>query len=97
MLQYKNVIYQITSDRQSYALRKSKVIVSETKDGKVRIFYKGNELDYHVHHLQEKQGEVIEAKRLEAEWETLMRKPEKKKYIPQLSRPWKRAEHGPRI
>ncbi len=97
MLQYKNVIYQIISDRQSYALRGLKVIVSETKDGEIRIFYRGSELDYHIYHLQEKQGEIIEAKRLEAEWDTLMRKPEKKKYVPKSSHPWKHTERSPRV
>jgi len=39
-LQYKNTIYQIISDRQSYALRGAKVIVSEDKDGEIRLLSK---------------------------------------------------------
>ena len=95
-LQYKNVIYQIVSDRQSYALRGTKVIVSENKEGEIRISYKGNELEYCVHHFQEKQGKVIEAKRLDAEWESLM-KPEKKKYRPKPNHPWKRSGRRSKI
>lgn len=88
MLQYKNVIYQVISDKQSTALRGMKVIVSESKNGEVRIFHKDNELYYLIYHLQEKQGEVIEAKRLESEWQTLI-KSEKKKIIPKSSHPWR--------
>lgn len=90
-LQHHNVIYQIVSDRQSYVLRSAKVIISENREGEIRIFYKNGELDYCIHHLQEKQGKVIEAKLLEAEWESVVKEPEKKKYIPNRNHPWKRS------
>ena len=96
-LQYKNVIYQIVTNRQSYALRGAKVTVSENKECEIRISYKGNELEYYVHHLQEKQGESIEAKRLDAEWESLIEEPQKKKYIPKPNHPWKRTARRRRI
>ncbi len=96
-LQYDNVIYQIVSDRQSYALRGMKVIVSENKKGEIRIFNKGIELEYYVHHLQEKQSKIIEAKRLDAEWESLIKEPKKKKHVPKPNHPWKRTARKRRV
>jgi transposase len=95
-LQYKNVIYQIITDRQTYALRGVKVSVSQNQEGEVRIFYKNIELDYCIYEKQEKQGEVIEAKRLEGEWERLMEGPKKQKYVPSRNHPWKRSARKPR-
>ncbi len=89
-IQHKNVIYQIVSDRQSYALRAAKVIVCEDREGEIRILYKSKELEYCIYKIQERQGEVIEAKRLDAEWASLTKEPEKKKYAPSRKHPWKR-------
>ena len=96
-IQYNNIIYQIVSDRQSYALRGAKVIVSDNKQGEIRIFYKGTELEYYVHHLQEKQGKAIESKQLNPEWENLIAEPKKQKYVPRRSHPWKRTARKRRV
>ena len=93
-----NVIYQIVTNRQSYAVRGMKVIVSENKKGEIRILYKGNELEYYVHHLQEKQGKTIAAKQLNAEWESLLKEPtKKKKYVPKSNHLWKRTASKRRV
>ena len=94
-LQYKNTIYQIISDRQSYALRGAKVMVGEDREGKIRLLYKGNELDYCIYHLQEKQADVIEAKLLEAEWKGIVKEPAK--YVPSRNHPWKRSARRLRV
>lgn len=95
-LQYKNTIYQIISDRQSYALRGAKVTMSEDIEGGVRIFYKATELDYHIYHHQNRQGEEIEGKRLNAEWDAQV-EPSKRKYRPGPRHPWKQRSCGPRV
>lgn len=89
-LQYKNVIYQIISDRQSYALRKAKVVVTENEREEIRIFYKNCELEYSIHHLQHKQGDIVDAKQINPEWERFLNKAERKKYAPPRSHPWKK-------
>ncbi len=38
-LQYKNTIYQIKTEREAYALRKTKVVIYEKADGSVEIYY----------------------------------------------------------
>lgn len=92
-LQYKNVIYQITPDRQSYALIGNKVLICEDQEGAVTILHKNKEMDYSTHHTQERQGEVIEAKRLDAEWSRLSQRSKKKK--PSWNHPWKRGARRP--
>ena len=90
-IQYKNVIYQIISDRQSYALRGAKVIVAENEKEEVRIFYKNSELEYSIYHLQEKQGEIVDAKQINPEWEKFLQKADRQKYMPARNHPWRRS------
>jgi len=74
-LQYKNTLYQIVSDRQSYTLRHTQVTVSENDVGNVRIFYKDKELKYSTHDFQEKQGIIVDSKHLNQEFESIIKKP----------------------
>src|SRR5580658_8699084 len=76
--QYQNTIYQIKTDRESYALRKTKVFVHEYRDGSVKVFYKGKPLDFTVYERQEKQGEIVDAKQLN-EFIDRMQKSQKEK------------------
>jgi len=43
-LQYKNVIYQIITERPSYAMRKARVTILESKNGSIMIEYQGKPL-----------------------------------------------------
>lgn len=90
-LQYKNVIYQIISDRQSYALRGAKVIVTENEKEEVRIFYKNSELEYSIYHLQEKQGEIVDAKQINPEWDRFLQRADRQKYVPARNHPWRKS------
>ena len=45
-IQFKNVVYQIQTNRPTYAFRKAKVTVCLSEDGYVAILYKGKELAY---------------------------------------------------
>lgn len=89
-LQYKNVIYQIQTDRESYALRKARVRVCEDKEGKVRILYKGQELKFTIFHQQQKQGPVVGSKLIDATLEERQEEQPSKRYIPPRRHPWKR-------
>ena len=87
ILQYKNTLYEIVSDRQSYTLRHAKVTVSENDSGSVRIFYKGKELKYTIHDSQEKQGIIVDSKHLNQKVESLIKKT---KNIPSKYHPWRK-------
>ena len=85
ILQYKNVLYQIKTDRPTYALRKKRVLVLEKKSGEIIIEYKGKKLDYSIYHEQPYQGEVIPSKLLN----DTLDKIKHKKYKPPRNHPWK--------
>jgi transposase len=78
-LQFKNVVYQIQTDRPAYALHHAQVTVCQDDRGKVAILYKGEELCYAIFQKQERQAEVVTAKQVEHP-----RKP----YKPGPDHPW---------
>lgn len=84
-LQYKNVIYQIISDRQSYALRKARVIVLESKEGKVSIEYQGKELRAVPYHQMQHRAEIVSSKEV-----STITFEQKKRHRPGHTHPWKR-------
>ena len=64
-VQFKNVVYQIQTDRPTYALLKAPVTVCEEADGSIRILYKASSLSYTVFHKQIRQAEVVTAKQID--------------------------------
>lgn len=88
ILQYKNVIYQIITEREVYAMRKAKVEVMESMDGKVTIEYKGKHLKAVPYHEVQARAEIVSAKELSDVFR------EKKRYRPNRSHPWKRGPRG---
>lgn len=94
-LTFKNTIYQIQTDRQSYALRKARVCVREKEDGKIEILYKDKPLKFSTYHCQQKQGEVVDSKRLNEVMDNIQLNAGKAKYKPSKRHPWKRSPKGP--
>ena len=62
---YDKVIYQIKTERPSYALRKAAVTVLDRVNGEIKVEYKGKELAYTIYDEQERQGEIVDSKRLQ--------------------------------
>ena len=94
--QYKNTIYQIQTERETYALRKAKVEVRERKDGSIAILYKGKQMAFTTYDFQEKQGEIVDSKRLNEVIDNLQQKQKispENRYKPKqkISHPWKRG------
>jgi transposase len=79
-LQFKNVVYQIQTDRPAYALHKAQVTVCQDDQGNVSILYMGNELSYTIFQKQEHQAEVVSSKQV-------ARKP----WHPAKDHPWRRS------
>jgi transposase len=63
-VQFKNVVYQIQTDRPTYALHKAPVTVCENADGSIRILYKAKPLPYTIFQKQKRQAEVVTAKQI---------------------------------
>jgi transposase len=94
-LSFKNVIYQIHSEKSSYVLRKARVCIREKESGEIEILYRGKSLKFSTYHYQEKQGEVADSKRLNEVVNNLQFKQKKAKYKPSNRHPWKRCAKGP--
>jgi transposase len=64
-LQYRHTVYQIKTDRPSYALCKAPIKVCEDANGLVSLYYKGQLLDYTIFHRQAKQALVVPSKQID--------------------------------
>lgn len=64
-LQFKKVVYQIQTQRPSYALRNAQVTVCEDATGQITILYKGQSLEFTVFHIQPHQAEIVETKNVD--------------------------------
>lgn len=65
--QYHKTIYQIRTNRPSYALRKAKVTVLESSKGEITVLYKNQPLPFEIFCQQQKQAEVVPAKSIDFE------------------------------
>jgi transposase len=65
-VQFEKVVYQIQTERPSYALRNASVTICVNALQQVVILYKGQPLAYTIYHQQAKQSEVVMAKDLGA-------------------------------
>ena len=79
-VQFRNVVYQIQTDRSAYALHKVSVTVCQNAQSKVTILYKGKELSYTIFRKQERQAEVVTSKQVAS-----------KSWRPAKDHPWRRS------
>lgn len=86
-LQFRKTVYQIQTNRPSYALRHAPVTVCLDAQENLAILYKGKPLDYTIFHRQTKQSEIVDPKTLNA----LVRKPHK----PAPDHPWRKGFASP--
>jgi transposase len=61
-VQFETVVYQIQTERPSYALRNAIITICADAEQNVALLYKGKSLPYNVFHKQTKQSEVVLAK-----------------------------------
>lgn len=88
-LQFKNMVYQIQTDRPAYALHNAQVTICQDVRGKVTILYKGCPLDYSIFQKQKRQSEVVTPKQIDR---ALIN--QSKAHKPAPSHPWYRT-HPP--
>jgi transposase len=84
-LQFKKVVYQIQTDRPSYALRNAQVTVCEDAAGQVSILYKSKPLEFTLFHKQAHQAEIVDSKDVDPALEK-----QRKPTIPALDHPWRK-------
>ena len=82
-LQFRKVVYQIQTERPTYALRHAAVTVCLDAQDNLTILYKGKPLDYTVFHKQAKQSQIVDTKQLN----DAVRTPQK----PAPDHPWRKG------
>ena len=85
-LQFQKVVYQVQTQRPTYAMQRAPVTVCLDAQGKVMLLYKGKPLDYTIFHMQAKQAEIIETKNLD---QALLNK--SKAHKPAPNHPWRKG------
>jgi hypothetical protein len=89
--QHKNTIYQVQTNRETYVLRKARIVIYEFKDESIEAFYKEKKLLIKTYAQQQKQMREVDSKQLNPLLDELVRiSDEKKKYEPSKKHPWKR-------
>jgi hypothetical protein len=64
-LQFEKVVYQIQTDRPSYALRNAQVTVCVNDQEQITILYNHKALPYSIYKQQAKQAEIVSTKQLD--------------------------------
>jgi len=82
-LQFRKVVYQIQTQRPTYALHHAAVTVCLDAQDNLTILYKGKSLDYTVFHKQAKQSQIVDTKQLN----DAVRTPQK----PATDHPWRKG------
>jgi transposase len=85
-LQFQKVVYQIQTDRPTYALRQAQVTVCVNAQEEVTILYNGKTLPYSIYKQQAKQAEIVSAKQLD-----LALPPKRLPTKPAPDHPWRRG------
>ena len=65
-IQFEKVVYQIQTERPTYAMRNAAITVCKDASGNISLLYKHKPLPYTTFRKQAKQAEVIETKDLDA-------------------------------
>jgi hypothetical protein len=85
-LQFDKVVYQIQTERPSYAMRNAAVTVCLDDQDNITILYKGKSLNYTVFNKQAKQSEVVQSKQID---QALLN--QSKAHKPASNHPWKKG------
>jgi hypothetical protein len=85
-LQFQKTVYQIQTDRPTYALRQAQVTVCVNIQEELAVLYNGKALAYTLYKQQAKQAEIVSAKQLD---QALHERPLPPKPAP--DHPWRRG------
>jgi hypothetical protein len=85
-LQFQKIVYQIQTDRPTYALRNTQVTVCVNAQEEIAILYNGKALAYTSYKQQVKQAEIVSAKQLD-----LALQPKRLLTKPAPDHPWRRG------
>jgi transposase len=84
-VQFEKVVYQLQTERPTYAMRNAQVTVCKDASGNISLLYKQKPLPYTIFHKQAKQAEIVETKDLDT---TLQN--QRAAHIPAPNHPWRK-------
>jgi len=87
-VQFEKVVYQVQTERPTYALRGAQVTVCKDAAGNITLLYKHNPLPYTIFHKQAKQAQVVETKHIDF---ALLN--QSKAHTPAPDHPWRKPLH----
>lgn len=96
-LSYGNKVYQIQTERPTYAMRYAQVVIQEDTEGNISIFYKEQLLAYTIFHKQPK-TEIVDAKQLNTMVDRITQRTSitstviKTPWIPPKDHPWRQYQ-----
>ena len=88
-IQFQKIVYQIQTDRPSYALRNAQVTVCENAAGQVAILYKSKPLEFTIFHKQEHQADIVDTKDIDRVLDN-----QRFAHIPSPNHPWRHSPIG---
>lgn len=93
-LSYDNVIYQVKTKGEGYALRHAHVSVHEHLDGQVNLYYKGRKLNYKTYRKQKRTASIVSAKELNKKIDDILKHDGRSRgNKPKADHPWRRYDH----
>jgi transposase len=85
-IQFEKLVYQIQTERPTYALRNAQVTVCLNPQQEITLLYNGKALPYTIYHQQAKQAQVVSAKDLD-----LVLKEKRLPTKPAPDHPWRKG------
>lgn len=82
-LQFNKVVYQIQTERPTYALRNAQVTVCEDGSGQISILYKTKPLAFTIFHKQQHQADIVDTKQVDRALQN-----QRKAHKPASNHPW---------
>jgi hypothetical protein len=92
-LSYDNLIYQVKTQGEGYALRHAQVSVHEHLDGQINLYYKGRKLNYTTYKKQKRTAAIISAKDVNQKIEDILKYDGRVTgHKPKIEHPWRQYE-----
>jgi len=85
-VQFEKVVYQVQTERPTYAMRNAQITVCKDSSGNISLLYKQKSLPYTTFHKQAKQAQVVETKDLDAALQN-------QRSTPAHNHPWRQYGH----
>lgn len=85
-VQFEKVVYQVQTERPTYAMRNAQVTVCKDASSNITLLYKDKPLPYTIFHEQAKQSDIVETKEVDSALQN-----QRKAHVPAPNHPWRKG------